>query len=219
MLAANIGAGATVGAAGLAYRDGLSAWWWSGSAGLGSLVFAFWVGAAAVAAGEGARLLHDRRLPRVPLRPVRARVAATLLVGLGTLALLAGQLIAGAAILNVITGVPRWAGALVGGAIMTVYFTAGGLLGTAWVNILQLVVMLAGFVAALPFALGASGGLGALTAGGARRGSATSLYSAGPGSGWTLLALTGPAFVISPGLIQKAYGARERARADGPASR
>ena len=34
MLAANIGAGATVGAAGLAYRDGLSAWWWSGSAGL-----------------------------------------------------------------------------------------------------------------------------------------------------------------------------------------
>ena len=44
MLAANIGAGATVGAAGLAYRDGLSAWWWSGSAGLGSLVLAFWVG-------------------------------------------------------------------------------------------------------------------------------------------------------------------------------
>ena len=40
MLAANIGAGSTVGAAGLAYRDGLSAWWWVGSAGLGSLVFA-----------------------------------------------------------------------------------------------------------------------------------------------------------------------------------
>ncbi|NOT26101.1 MAG: sodium:solute symporter family protein, partial [Acidobacteria bacterium] len=27
MIAANIGAGSTVGAAGLAYRDGLSAWW------------------------------------------------------------------------------------------------------------------------------------------------------------------------------------------------
>ena len=34
------------------------------------------------------------------------------------------------------------------------------------------------------------------------------MYSAGPGSGWTLLALTGPAFIVSPGLIQKAYGAR-----------
>src|ERR671913_679935 len=43
MLAANIGAGSTVGAAGLAYRDGISAWWWVGSAGLGSLVFAFFV--------------------------------------------------------------------------------------------------------------------------------------------------------------------------------
>src|SRR5688500_3609473 len=43
MLAANIGAGSTVGAAGLAYRDGLSAWWWVGSAGLGSIVFAFFV--------------------------------------------------------------------------------------------------------------------------------------------------------------------------------
>lgn len=32
-------------------------------------------------------------------------------------------------------------------------------------------------------------------------------FSAGPGSGWTLLLLVGPAFIISPGLIQKSYGA------------
>src|ERR671918_726507 len=44
MLAANIGSGATVGAAGLAYRDGLSAWWWSGSAGIASFILAFSVG-------------------------------------------------------------------------------------------------------------------------------------------------------------------------------
>jgi len=38
------------------------------------------------------------------------------------------------------------------------------------------------------------------------------LYSTGPGSGWTLMALTGPAFIISPGLIQKSWGgATERA--------
>ena len=40
LLAANIGAGSTVGAAGLGYRDGLSAWWWVGSAGIGSLILA-----------------------------------------------------------------------------------------------------------------------------------------------------------------------------------
>ena len=44
LLAANIGAGSTVGAAALGYRDGLSAWWWVGSAGLGSIVLALWVG-------------------------------------------------------------------------------------------------------------------------------------------------------------------------------
>ena len=32
-------------------------------------------------------------------------------------------------------------------------------------------------------------------------------YSSGPGSGWTRLILMGPAFIISPGLLQKAYGA------------
>jgi solute:Na+ symporter, SSS family len=44
LLAANIGAGYTVGAAGLGYRDGFSAWWWVGSAGLGSMLLAFAVG-------------------------------------------------------------------------------------------------------------------------------------------------------------------------------
>ena len=43
-MAANIGAGSTVGAAGLGYRDGLSAWWWVGSAAIGSLILAFPVG-------------------------------------------------------------------------------------------------------------------------------------------------------------------------------
>jgi SSS family solute:Na+ symporter len=205
MLAANIGAGSTVGATGLAYRDGLSAWWWVGSAGIGSLVFAAFVAPRLWALAKAhdfyttGDYLEFRYGPRV-------RAVATLLVASGSLVLLAGQLIAGAAILNVITGMPRWAGALTGGAIMTVYFTAGGLLGTAWINLLQLIVMMAGFAVALPFALDATGGLGALTGGAAPAWFGDFTYSAGPGSGWTLLMLTGPAFIVSPGLIQKAYG-------------
>ncbi len=205
MLAANIGAGATVGAAGLAYNEGLSAWWWSGSAGLGSLVLAFWVGPRLwrLAHAHGFYTVGDflefRYAPSV-----RAVVAT--LIALISLVILAAQLIAGAAIVSVITGAPRWVGAIVGGAVMTIYFAAGGLLGTAWVNTLQLVVMLTGFMAALPFVLGGAGGLPAIAA--AVPPWFTDItYASGPGSGWTLLALTGPAFVISPGLIQKAYGA------------
>lgn len=205
MLAANIGAGATVGAAGLAYRDGISAWWWSGSAGIGSLLLAFWVGPRLwrLARAHGfyttGDFLEFRYGP-----PVRTTVAA--IIAVISLVILAAQLIAGAAIVTAITGAPRWVGALVGGAVMTIYFAAGGLLGTAWVNTLQLVVMLAGFAVALPFVLGSVGGVGSLFA--ALPPSFGDFgYSAGPYSGWTLLALTGPAFVISPGLVQKAYGA------------
>src|SRR5213592_4029190 len=43
-LAANIGAGSTVGAAGLGYAFGWSAWWWVGSAGIGSFILANTVG-------------------------------------------------------------------------------------------------------------------------------------------------------------------------------
>ena len=44
LLAANIGAGSTVNAAGLGYQNGIAAWWWVGSAGIGTLVLAFWLG-------------------------------------------------------------------------------------------------------------------------------------------------------------------------------
>lgn len=206
MIAANIGAGSTVGAAGLAYRDGISAWWWVGSAGLGSLVFAFtvapklWRLSAAHDFYTTGDYLEFRFGPAV-------RSVAALLVGLGTLALLAGQLIAGAAILNVLTGIPRWAGALAGGGIMTIYFTAGGLLGSARVNVLQLAVMMTGIALALPVALAGAGGFAGLTGAASPPSFGDLMYSAGPGSGWTLFVLLAPAFIVSPGLIQKSWGA------------
>ena len=80
LLAANIGAGSTVGAAGLGYRDGLSAWWWVGSAGIGSLVLALLDRPAHPTRRRGARPAHGRRLPRVALRRrVRADRSRSLL--------------------------------------------------------------------------------------------------------------------------------------------
>jgi SSS family solute:Na+ symporter len=210
MLAANIGAGSTVGAAGQAYKDGISAWWWVGSAGIGSGVFAIVV---APALWKLARE-HDFYTTGDYLEfryGATVRTVVSIVVCVGALTLLAGQLIAGAAILNVIVGIPRWAGALIGAGVMTVYFTAGGLLGSAWVNTLQLIVMLAGFLAALPFVVANAGGIS-----GVLQSPVTPpffddfFYSTGPNSGWTFLVLTGPSFIISPGLIQKAYGAKSK---------
>ncbi|MFN2445416.1 MAG: sodium:solute symporter family protein [Vicinamibacterales bacterium] len=208
MLASNIGAGSTVGVASFAYRDGISTWWWVGAAGLASLVFAFWAAPPLWRLAKAHNFYTTGDYLEFRFGPsVRATVAA--LICVASLSILAGQLIAGAAILNVIIGIPFWAGSLVGASIMTVYFTAGGLLGTAWVNTVQLVIMLVGFLIALPVAIEGIGGLDTLTAPPAPPWFGDFFYSAGPGSGWTLFFLTFPAFICSPGLIQKGFGARD----------
>ena len=207
VLAANIGAGTTVGAAGIAYRDGISAWWWNGAAGLGTLLLAFWVGPKlwALATARGHLTIGDFLEDRYN---VKVRAVIALLIAIGTLAILAGQLMAGAAVLEVVAGMPRWQGVVIGGVAMTLYFTAGGLLSSAWVNAIQLVVLLGGFLVALPIVLMNIGGTAAIaSAPGVPATYWDPWYSAGAMSGWTMLILLGPGFVISPGLVQKSYGA------------
>jgi SSS family solute:Na+ symporter len=207
-LAANIGASSTVGATSLGYAEGLSAWWWNGSAGIGSLVLAFWVGPRMwrEATAHGDLTLGDF-LERRYGRAMRGLVAS--LIWLGTLTILAAQLLGIAAVLNVVAGFSMLTGCAAGALVTISYFIAGGLLSTAWVNLVQLIVILAGFGIAAPLAVGAAGGWNALTAG---QGSAVDvLASTGPASGWRLLFLLAPAFIVSPGLLQKAYGARDEA--------
>ena len=207
VLAANIGAGSTVGAAGLAYNEGLSAWWWNGSAAIGSVALALWVGPTIwrLAAQHGFYTVGDFLEFRYG-RTVRGVVSA--LIWVGTLAILAGQLIAGAAVLEVVADIPRAWGTAIGAIAMLVYFVAGGLLSSAWVNAVQLVVLLAGLLIAVPMVIARAGGLGALLSAGPAHFSDV-FFTSGPGSGITLLAMLGPAFIISPGLLQKVYGARD----------
>ncbi|MCL7979252.1 MAG: sodium:solute symporter family protein [marine benthic group bacterium] len=208
LLAANIGAGSTVGAAGLGYRDGLAAWWWVGSAGIGTLALALWVGPSIW------RIARERELYTVgdylEVRygsSVRAIVAA--LLWLATLAILAGQLIAAAWVLNVVAGLPKWLGCLAAGGVMTAYFASGGLLTSAWVNLVQLVVLLAGFALALPVALHGAGGWETVVAAAPADNPDWFAFGRSGASGWTWIFLLAPAFIVSPGLLQKVYGARD----------
>jgi len=206
MLAANIGAGSTVGATGLGYTNGLSAVWWVGSAALGNFVLAFWVGPAMrrAAAAHDFRTVGDFLEFRFGVE-VRTTIAALLWVG--SIFILAGQLIAIATILNAAVGLPGPAGCIVGGVLITIYFTAGGLLTSAWVNVVQLTVKFLGFAIALPLALSGVGGWSTLRAFHPTP-DYWNLWSSGS-SGLILLAVLGPAFVVSPGLLQKIYGARD----------
>ena len=208
VLAANIGAGTTVAATGLAYEQGISAWWWNGSAALGSLVLAFWIGPRIwrLASKHGfytaGDFLEHRYGPTV-----RGVVAS--LIWVGTLAILAAQLIAGAAVLSVVAGISRPSGIAIGAIAMTIYFVAGGLLSSVWVNLIQLVVLIGGFLIAMPVLYGAVGGAEAFASMPVpHEGYWNIMYSTGSGmSGWAMIAVLTPAFIISPGLLQKAYGA------------
>jgi SSS family solute:Na+ symporter len=207
VLAANIGAGSTVGAAGLGYRDGLAAWWWVGSAGIGTLLLAFWIGPKIWRIAKEHDLYTVGDYLEIRYGPsVRGIVAA--LLWLATLAILAGQLIAFAWILEVVADVPKWAGCLIAGGVMTAYFAAGGLLTSAWVNLVQLVVLVVGFAIALPWALSAAGGWSAVIAAAPSEPDYFNFWRGGS-SGLFYVALLVPAFIISPGLIQKVYGARD----------
>jgi SSS family solute:Na+ symporter len=124
-------------------------------------------------------------------------------------------LIAVAWILNAVAGTSKPVGCAIAAVIITTYFTLGGLHATARVNVLQLTVKLAGFVIALLFLLNISNGLAgvkesaAISVGAAQADS----YLGFAGKGWPsvikYLVTLAPSFLISPGLLQKLFGARD----------
>jgi len=213
LLAANIGAGSTVGVAGLGYRDGLSAWWWVGSAGIGSVILALTVGPKIWRVSKALNLytVGDYLESRYN-RSVRGLVA--LLLWAGSLTILAGQFIAVAWILNVVAGVSKPIGCVIAAIVVTTYFTLGGLHATARVNVLQLTVKLTGFFIALIYLLNASSdssGPHSLSAslGTEQASSYFGFMGKGATSALKYLAILVPSFVISPGLLQKLFGARD----------
>jgi len=206
MLAANIGAGSTVGATALGYANGISAWWWVGSAAIGSIVLAFWIGpamrrqAAAYQLNTVGDYLEHRYSAAV-------RALASAILWIGSLFILAGQLWAMGSIIGTVAGTAPWVGGAIGGAVITVYFAAGGLLTAAWINVVQLSVKAAGFAVALPLALAAAGGWPTLSLVEPRADYWQFWRMSSPGV--LTLAVIVPPFVVSPGLLQKIFGARD----------
>jgi SSS family solute:Na+ symporter len=198
-LAANIGASSTVGATGHAYRDGLAAWWWNGSAGLGTLVLAFWVGPRIWKEAEARGILTVGDFLEYHFGK-EVRAVAALIIWSSSFFILCAQLKGAAIVLEGVAGVPLYLGALLSATATVAYFVLGGLKSAAYVNAVQLVVMLGGFLVAAPFAAHAGGGWFV-------SGTDSNFWS-GSEVGWSTMFLLAPAFFLSPGLLQKAFGAR-----------
>lgn len=207
LIAANLGAGSTVGVSALAYTHGVSAWWWIGSAGIGSLILAYIVGPKIwrIARENNYYTLSDyldARYSRAFSGIIAVMMAA------GTLALFAGQLLGIAWILDVAAGIPKTHGVIIGAVVTTLYFAAGGLLSSAVVNIVEVAVILAGFIIAVPFALNYAGGIE-----GIKSSVSNPTYFDAFGMGSTAIigyiVMLVPSFFISPGLIGKVFAAKD----------
>lgn len=207
LIAANLGAGSTVGVTALAYQHGLSAWWWIGSAGIGSMILAFIVGPRIwkIARANNFYTLSDYLDKRYSKF---FSGILSLMMAVGTLALFAGQLLGIAWILEVVADIPKTEGVIIGAVVTTLYFAAGGLLSSAVVNIIEVAVILAGFVVALPYVWNFTGGLDGIRA---HVNNATyfDLYGMGSTAITGYIVMLVPSFFISPGLIGKVFAAKD----------
>ncbi len=204
VLAANIGAGSTVGAAALGYQHGLAAWWWVGAAGIGTLLLALWLGPRMW------RVAQRRRLRTVgdflELRYGAAtRAVLTGLLLVATLFVLAAQLLAAGVLIAQVADIRLPLAILLAAGVMTAYFVAGGLASAAVVNLAQLVVLVLGLGLVAPFAFAEAGGADGVR--GALGDGALDVLSSGA-LAFGYLALLVPAFLVSPGILQKLFGGR-----------
>lgn len=216
LIAANIGAGSTVGVTGLAFKNGLSSIWWIGCSAIGSLLLAIFVGPKIWAIAKKYNLYTmgdylDQRYSRI------FRGVISIMMSIGTLALFSGQLIGISWILNVVADIDKLWGIIIGAVVVTVYFSAGGLLSASIVNIVELIVIISGFILAAPYALAHVGGFAGLHSSiAANLGDPikTATYFSWDGIGLTTIMgfflMLVPAFCISPGLIGKIYSAKSK---------
>jgi len=215
LLASNIGAGSTVGVTGLGYKYGLSAWWWIGASAFGSLILAYTVGPSIwkIASKHNLYTLGDYMEQRYH---TSVRLAMALMMAVGTLALFAGQLIGVSWIMTVVIGTSKATGVIIGAIVVSMYFVIGGLLSSTFVNVFQLIMILAGFILALPYSIQYFGGWQPMVEAISRNTNDTLLvkdYMSFTGIGLQKIIgyifLLTPSFIISPGLIQKIFGAKD----------
>ncbi|MCX7970438.1 MAG: sodium:solute symporter family protein [Negativicutes bacterium] len=197
LVAPNIGAGSTIGVAGLAYRYGWVAGLWTMAAAAGTAVLALVVGPRIWQQARQHQLLTvgDWLAWRYGGR-LRNMVSATMAVG--ALALFAGQLLGMAYIVHVLSGLERGLAVTAAATVVGVYFAAGGIRATLPVNLCEVVVKFAGFVAVA---------IWLLTEAGERLWPAV---TEGSSAGWvpvSWFALLLPAFFSSPALLGKIFAA------------
>lgn len=216
LVAPNIGAGSTVGVAGMGFVSGLSAAWWIIASAVGTFILAFIVGPAIweKAKAHGFYTLGDYLEYRYN-RWLRGFIS--LMLAVGTLAIFAGQLMGIGWILSVVADIDKTASVMIAAVVVVLYFCAGGFLSAVYANLIEATVKLIGFIVAVPLVLsfvGGFDGLHAKVAANMADAAMTADYFSFDGLGSTVIMgfflMLMPSFFLSPALIGKVYSARDK---------
>jgi len=152
--ATNIGAGNTMGAVAMAYRDGYSAMWYVTLQALAFIPFA-WIAVDKIYPLKETTLaeyLESRYQPW--LRPISAVALA-----LATFSILPAQIVGGASVLTALVGLDYTTAFLAVGVTLILYSALGGMPSVTYGDVYQWVLMLGGFLIGVPIFVAASGGL------------------------------------------------------------
>jgi SSS family solute:Na+ symporter len=205
LLATVVGASATVGVAGLAYGRGVTAIWWSLAGVIGLLVL------AAVLIPR-VRAWQVYTLPGLVGRMYGPRVAvvAAVLVVVGWMGVVSGQVVAAGLVLSVIGvgSAPMWMALFT--AVLVVYIVVGGQGAILRTDVVQAVTLVVGIGAAVAVLLWKGDGAGtyvdALPAG-------SLSFPVSDAFGWddlvTTLALVGSVYLVGPDIYTRLFSASD----------
>ena len=160
LMANQVSAGATIGIVGFHYYSGFSyAWSWP-------LVWIGWMVCALFVAPKIRRhagfTLPDFFAARYDSGSVRAVSAIFILIAYSVM--LSAQYQAGGLLFSLLSGFPYGTSILFVAGVTTAYTFLGGMYSNAYVGLLKAVLLLGGYVLAVPFLLGQLGGLHAIGA-------------------------------------------------------
>lgn len=216
LVAPNIGAGSTVGVAGMGFTSGISAAWWIIASAVGTFILAFIIGPKIweIAKNHGFYTLGDYLEYRYN-RYLRGFIS--LMMAIGTLAIFAGQLMGIGWILSVVADIDKTMSVLIASAVVVLYFCAGGFLSAVYANLIEACVKLIGFIVAVPLVLSFVGGFEGLhdkVVANMADAAQSAAYFSFDGLGSTVIMgfflMLMPSFFLSPALIGKVYSARDK---------
>lgn len=205
-LAAWVGGAAVVGSSARSFDMGITGVWYMASMALGCLLFGLLMAGAVKNSGD--RHGHLTYPDFIEERfDTRTRVVATLTTMLAYIAYSAGQLVAAAAILQVLLGWDYPMALLTAGSIVIVYTATGGYLAVTYTDWVQFVLLLLGVVViGIPIAISQTGSWSDLQA--ALPASHFDLGAQGWGSVMALAASIVLSFFVAMDSYSRCYAAR-----------